>query len=152
MAPWHGSLQQPEGPPDSPVTSSALSRQGECSRPRIDAPNGRRNLKNAFRSRCEPAAQPTVTLVRYVRRRVHCANEVEDAGTPACVTKLEVHQRMQARRDRNGASAYTSGHRAQVAVCHRLCQPRTPAAPSASALMPKNCTRSRVSVPDSEPT
>lgn len=92
-------------------------------------------MKNAFRSRCEPAAQPTVTLVRYVRRRVHCANEVEDAGTPACATKLEVPQRMQARRDRNGASAYTSGHRAQVAVCHRLCQPRTPAAPSASALM-----------------
>ena len=105
-------------------------------------------MKNAFRSRCEPAAQPTVTLVRYVRRRVHCANEVEDAGTPACVTKLEVPQRMQARRDRNGASAYTSGHRAQVAVCHRLCQPRTPAAPSASALMAKKlhavtCQRSR---------
>lgn len=128
---------------------------GRVLTPRIDARRNspcRRNLKNAFRSRCEPAAQSTVTLVRYARRRVHCANEVEDAGTPACVTKLEVPQRMQARRDRNGASAYTSGHRAQEAVCDRLCQPQTPAAPSASALMPKTCTRSRVSVPDSEPT
>jgi hypothetical protein len=46
------------------------------------APQCRRNLKNAFRSRCEPAAQSTVTLVRYARRRVHCANEVEDAVPP----------------------------------------------------------------------
>ena len=90
-----------------------------------------KELEECF-SKSLPAAQSTVTLVRYVRRRVHCANEVEDAGTPACVTKLEVHQRMQARRDRNGASAYTSGHRAQEAVCDGLCQPQTPAAPSAS--------------------
>lgn len=155
MAPWHGSLQQPEGPPDSPVTSSALSRQGECSRPRIDARRKRSPMQkeleecfpkslrasSAVHCHSSPICPSPRALCKRGRRR-----------TPACVTKLEVHQRMQARRDRNGASAYTSGHRAQEAVCDRLCQPQTPAAPSASALMPKNCTRSRVSVPDSEPT
>jgi hypothetical protein len=42
--------------------------------------------EEAFRNRCEPAAQLIVTLdLRYVRRRVKSAYEVEDAG---CVTKL----------------------------------------------------------------
>ena len=91
MAPWHGSLQQPEGPPDSPVTSSALSRsrQGECSRPRISrrkkGMEGKRSPMQKELEECFPkslpAAQSTVTLVRYVRRRVHCANE-EDAVPP----------------------------------------------------------------------
>ena len=84
MAPWHGSLQQPEGPPDSPATSSALSGQGECSHPGLTQEGKRspmqKELEECF-PKSLPAAQSTVTLVRYVRRRVHCANE-EDAVPP----------------------------------------------------------------------
>ena len=85
MAPWHGSLQQPEGPPDSPVTSSALSRQGESAHDPGLTQEGKRSPMQKELEECFPkslpAAQSTVTLVRYVRRRVHCANE-EDAVPP----------------------------------------------------------------------
>ena len=41
--------------------------------------------EEAFRNRCEPAAQLIVTLdLRYASRRVYAAYEVEDAG---CETK-----------------------------------------------------------------